>query len=311
MKWPLHNRPVPYREIPIYNRYYLQAPASSRGDPAMVMGTEVEAEALQAYLRERNRAGRILITTSHVLVRAMAMALMQFPEMNVRVVGHRLHAIRDVNVRMAFFHRQNNEIDILMIRGAGFKSLDQIAQEVWERLLQAGRGEGGRDRDLARMRRVPGFLLRQMYRVYNLLDRHFALPTLGRLDELRGGAATVNDLSYPGAPPMRSYKPTRFPDDSDSWNLTLGPAEDKVVERSGRFMTIRVMPLFVRADHRIADAYQVGQFLAAVRELFHHPERLDVVADEVTVPAADAPASVAAPGDPLGKPLPTMGLPGA
>jgi hypothetical protein len=34
------------------------------------------------------------------------------------------------------------------------------------------------------------------------------------------------------------------------------------------------MPLFLRADHRVADAQQVGRFLATVRELLSHPERL-------------------------------------
>jgi hypothetical protein len=34
------------------------------------------------------------------------------------------------------------------------------------------------------------------------------------------------------------------------------------------------MPLFLRADHRLADAQQVGRFLGAVRELLSHPERL-------------------------------------
>ena len=42
-----------------------------------------------------------------------------------------------------------------------------------------------------------------------------------------------------------------------------------------------VMPLFVRADHRLVDAYQVGRFLALVRDLLSHPERLDSPADQI------------------------------
>jgi pyruvate/2-oxoglutarate dehydrogenase complex dihydrolipoamide acyltransferase (E2) component len=47
------------------------------------------------------------------------------------------------------------------------------------------------------------------------------------------------------------------------------------------------MPLFLRADHRLVDAYQVGNFLAVVRDLLSHPERLDV-------PAGEAPQAVSA-----------------
>jgi hypothetical protein len=84
----------------------------------------------------------------------------------------------------------------------------------------------------------------------------------------------VNDLSFPGAPPMRVYKPTRFPDKSDSFNLTLGPAESKVAGRSGQFASVDVMPIFLRADHRLVDAQQVGRFLALIRDLLNNPERL-------------------------------------
>ena len=94
----------------------------------------------------------------------------------------------------------------------------------------------------------------------------------------------VNDLSFPGAPPMRSYKPTRFPDQANSLNLTLGPIETKVVARAEQFVSTGVMPLFLRADHRLVDAYQVGRFLAVMRDLLSHPERLDLPA------GTDAPA---------------------
>jgi 2-oxoacid dehydrogenases acyltransferase (catalytic domain) len=274
MKWPLVKRAIPNRQVPLYNRFYLHASAASQLDPILVWGTEIDADALQAFLHERNRNGSILITPAHALIRATALALEQFPEMNVRLVGRRIYAFRDVNIRMAFFHRRNSEMDLLIISDANLKSLERIALEIWQRLLQAGRGEGGRDRDLARFRRIPVFWFRQIMRLYGFLDRHVRLPTFGRLDGTRASCVMVNDLSFPGAPPMRIYKPTRFPDKSDSLNLTLGPIENKVVARSDKFVSVNVMPLFLRADHRLADAQQVGRFLAAVRDLLSNPERL-------------------------------------
>ncbi len=274
MKWPLVKRAIPDRQVPLYNRFYLHSSAASEVDPNLVWGTEIDADALQSFLHERNRNGRILITTAHALIRATALALEQFPEMNVRLVGRRIYAFRDVNVRMAFFHRRNSEMDLLIISDANLKSLERIGHEIWQRLLQAGRGEGGRDRDLARFRWIPSFWFRQILRLYDFLDRHIRLPTFGRLDGTRASCVTVNDLSFPGAPPMRIYKPTRFPDRSDSFNLTLGPIESKVVARLDKFVSINVMPLFMRADHRLVDAQQAGRFLAAVRDLLSNPERL-------------------------------------
>jgi hypothetical protein len=286
MKWPLADRPIPEREVPLYNRFYLHAPKASHVEPTLVWGTEIDAEALQSFLRERNRGGRVVLTTAHALIRATALALAQFPGMNVRMVGRRIYPFRDVSIRMGFVHRGSGEIDLLLVRAANFKSLEEIALEVWQRLVQAGRHAGSRDRDLARLRRVPSFWFRQVLRLYSFLDRRFRLPALGRLDELRGGSAMVNDLSFAGAPPMRSYKPTRFPDQSDSLNLTLGPMESKVVARGDQFVSTTVMPLFLRADHRLADAHQVGRFLGLVRDLLSHPERLD--APQPAVPAASS-----------------------
>lgn len=279
MKWPLADRAIPDRKLPLYNRFYLHASTASRSDPALVWGTEIEADALQSFLRERNRDGRVVITPIHLLIRATALALAQYPDMNVRIVGRRIYNFRDINIRMAFFHRRNRDIDVLKIARAEAKSLEEIAQDVWNGLLQAGRNERDRDRDLARLRRLPGFVFRSLMRFYNFLDRHFRLPRLGRLTETREGCATVNDLSFAGAPPMRSYKPTRFPDMSDSLNLTIGPIESKAVERDGRFVSIATMPLVMRADHRIVDAYVGGRFLAMVRDLLNEPQRLDAPAD--------------------------------
>lgn len=287
MKWPLLRPAIPDRQVPLYNRFYLHAPKASHADATIVWGTEIDAEALQAFLRARNRQSRVVITPAHALIRATALALVQFPQLNARVVGRRIYAFRDINVRIAFFHRRNKEIDLLLVQNADRKSLEQIAQDVWDRLLQAARGEGGRDRDLARLRKLSGFWFRQLMRLHGFLDRHMRLPTLSRLDATRAGGALVNDLSFAGAPQMRSYKPSRFPDESDTFNLTLGPIEQKVVARADQFVSVGIMPLFVRADHRLIDAYQLGQFLAVVRDLLNDPERLN----EASEPSAPVDAA--------------------
>jgi hypothetical protein len=230
-------------------------------------------------------------------MRATALTLVEFPGMNVRLVGRRVWTFRAVNVRLAFAHRRNGDIDVLVVQDANAKSLEQIAMEVWQRLLEAARGEGKRERYLTGMRRIPGFWLRQFFRAYFFLDRHFRLPVVGNLDKARAGAATVNDLSFAGAPPMRSYKPTRFPDPSDSLHLTLGPVESKVVARGEHFASVNVMPLFVRADHRLADAHQLGRFVAAVRNLLNHPERLDGAAAPPTTASASLASSTGMPRD--------------
>src|SRR5262249_39730635 len=155
MKWPLVRRPVPQSQVPLYNRFYLHASSASQVDPTLVWGTEIDADALQAFLHERNRNGLVVLTAAPALIRATALALEQFPEMNARLVGRRIYAFREVNIRMAFFHRRNTEMDLLLIENANLKSLERIGVEIWQRLLQAGRGGGGRDPGRGRSPRGP------------------------------------------------------------------------------------------------------------------------------------------------------------
>lgn len=274
MKWPVSRRPVPDRDLPLYDRFYLYASKANQVDPVFVWGTDFEADALLAFLKERNRSAPRLVTPAHALIRATAMAFAQFPKLNARVVGRNVHMLHEVAVRIAFFHRSSAEIDLLVVREEFLGSLDAVARNVGEQMLEAARGTRPRDRDLARLRRLPSFVARRVFRLFGLLDRHFVLPMMGRLDSTRLGCVTVNDLSFAGAPPLRGYKPSRFPNENDTFNLTLGAPEKRVVERDGQFRSVTVIPLFVRADHRVVDAYHLGKFAGHVRELLTNPERL-------------------------------------
>lgn len=279
MKWPFDSR-APDNEAPLLNRFYLNASRSTEVDNTVVWGTEIDADSLKSFLVDKNRNSDVIVTTAHVLIRAMGLALARFPEVNVRIVGHKLYPLKDRNVRIAFLHKRYDEIDLMMISQADTKSLEGISREIWNRLLEAGRNEGGRDRDLRRLRRVPQFWLRQLLRLYNFLDRNLRLPSVGRLDATRSSCATVNDLSFIGAPPMRAFKPTRFPDNSDLLNLSLGPVEAKVVLLNGVASKINVMPLFLRADHRVIDVYRAARLLAFIQDVLNRPRCLEEEGDQ-------------------------------
>ncbi|MCH5377155.1 MAG: 2-oxo acid dehydrogenase subunit E2, partial [Planctomycetes bacterium] len=159
------------------------------------------------------------------------------------------------------------------------RSLSETAVIVWKSLLEGTLGSSAFERDRRRVHRLPALAFHAFVRCYGWLDRMFPLPTFGRLDRLRAGAVLVNDLSFRGAPPMRCYKPTKFPDESAALNVTLGPMEERAVVRSGQIVASTVAPLFVRADHRITDAYGLGRFLATLRELLENPARMESCVD--------------------------------
>lgn len=74
---------------------------------------------------------------------------------------------------------------------------------------------------------------------------------------------------------MRSFKPSRFPSDCWTLNVTMGPTERRPVAIGENVVIRPVAPLFVRADHRVVDAYDLGKFVATLRTLLSDPRQMD------------------------------------
>jgi hypothetical protein len=92
---------------------------------------------------------------------------------------------------------------------------------------------------------------------------------------LRRGSVYVNSLDFRGAPPMTSYKPSRFPSEIQLSTITQGPVREQVVAVDGQPRVRRMAPLFIRADHRAVDAYELGEFVATLSRYFAEPWLMD------------------------------------
>ncbi len=275
MHWPLASKPIPANEVPFYNLHYLygcRAPA----DPTIVWGTEVPAERLNAHVRECNRGSKTLISVAHVLIQAVGRALQHHPEMNRRIVGRRIYDFRDVNVRMMTYNRQQDEVEVLLIRNVDTMSLERIARILWKNQHRAASGDSLDHADKAWLRsRFPGPLLGWIVRSYLFLDSKFNLPKVDRIDRIACSPVLVNYLAFSGAPPMRAYKPSNYPHESSTLSVTMGRVERLPVVRNGQVEVGLVAPLFVRADHRIATAYHLARFAATIRQLLTNPAQME------------------------------------
>lgn len=275
MQWPLARKPIPTRQIPFYNLHYLQA-CPRPTDPTIVWGTEVPAQPLNQFLRERNRGAKTLLSPAHLLVQAVGRALRRHPALNRRVVGRRIFSFREVNVRAMTYNRQQNEVDILLLQNVDLLSLEHIARVFWKSQLSVASGEASDHSDKARLRNwLPGPLLGWMLRAFLFLDSKFNLPKVGRIDRTACSPVIVNYLAFSGAPPMRAYKASNYPHDSSTLSVTMGRAERAPVICDGEVKVGHVAPLFVRGDHRIASAYEIGQFTETLRRLLADPAQMD------------------------------------
>jgi len=275
VKWPLETSPIPDSELPIYNSYYLHA-CRTPEDPVMIWGTEVEVSKLQDYLRIANRESSFLLTTSHILIRGVAKALEKHPEFNQRVVGKRIYRFKAIHVLMAMQDPREQQAELLLVKDANQRSLSDIAQTIWKHHQDAARGSFTYQKEKQTFRFFPQPIGRWILNFQQFLSNRFHLPETRMCERQRCSPVLVNYLGFRGAPPMKMFKASRFPNESLMMNITMGPSELQPIVQNERVVIRPVAPLFVRADHRTVDAYRIAQFTETLRSYISNPEQMDV-----------------------------------
>lgn len=268
-RWPLHDAPESLDDSPLWNFYYLNTCPPPR-DPTIVWGTEVDCTALQAYLRELNGTSPVLVTAAHVLIAATGRALARHPQFNRRILKNRIWRYRHVNVVMPF--RAKAGLDVMFFSDVDAKPVVDVATEAWRNVQSNGESHSGVP--LPVYMRFPRRLQALLQPFHVWLVNHVNLPLRGTNHRQRAAVAMVNYFGHRGMAPLRSFKPSRLPYDSITLSVTMGATEPRAVP-IGREVAVRpVAPLFVRADHRIVDAHEIGEFAETLRTLLADPRRL-------------------------------------
>jgi hypothetical protein len=269
--------PVPSSEVSLFNQQYLTY--GSRPDSAMVWGTDVEAEGLVDYVQQKNRRGKVLTSVAHVLIQAVARSVAQFPALNSRIIRSRIYRFGEINVRMVSYDARQSDVNIITVTRADQLSLEEITQCVWHCQLEIHAGQHSDRTDKAVLEWGPAMVRRWTSRVFWWLDRNFRLPRVGRIDRHLNSSVVVNYLGFAKAPPMRMYKPSKFPDESSLLSVTMGRIERQPRVDGDRVVVRRVAPVFIRADHRVTDAYVLAQFITTLRKLLADPETMEEAPD--------------------------------
>lgn len=290
MQWPVVTPPVPDAEVPLWNQYYTSACRRSPADPTIVWGTGVDVSALNDSLHEINSGDGRIVTTAHVLAKSVGTALARHSEMNCRLIGRHLYRFKAVNVLMPLQKRRPPETDVMLLEEVDRKSLPEIAEEVWRHNRDAARGEFLYDREPPVYTRLPRWLMHRLFPLHLWLVNRFNLPVHKGNKRQRTAAAVVNYLGFDGAAPLHSFKPSRFPSDSCTLNVTMGAARSTPVVVDGEVVPRPVAPLFLRGDHRIADAYQIGRLAATIRTLLSEPRLRDHSPRDVTDGSRERPS---------------------
>jgi hypothetical protein len=211
-----------------------------------------------------------------VLIAATARALAIHPQFNRRVLKRRVWDFRQVNIVMPFQKKQVIGVDVTLFERADRKSIAEIAADAWRTAGAAARGGSGVKEPV--YMKFPRWLQARLVPFHVWLVNTLNRPVRETNKRQRTASALVNFYGAKDMAPLRSYKPSRMPYDIAMTSVTMGAIEPRAVAVGGEVVVRPIAPLFIRADHRLVDAYDVGRFAETIRKLLADPESLDAAA---------------------------------
>ncbi|HVV84427.1 MAG TPA: 2-oxo acid dehydrogenase subunit E2 [Kofleriaceae bacterium] len=238
-------------------------------DPQIYGQLDVDATAVLAFI-ERGRAAGHHLTPTHLVGRAVARALVEVPDLNVRI--HAGHAVARPSVDVFFITavRGGHDLSGVKVPDLGGRSVYQLAEDL---ALRAARMKRGDDPDLARskqvMDRLPAPLLRAAVRASAFLTNTLALdlPPLG-LHASPFGSAMVTSVGMFGLP--QGFAPLAWMYDVPLLVL-VGEITERAVVVDHRITVRPVIPITATIDHRYVDGWHVARLMRAFQGYLADP----------------------------------------
>ena len=246
----------------------------SPSDPSIYGSMDVDATAALAFLAEHQRATGVRMTITHLVARAVALALRDQPEINgkVRFWG-RLEKRSTVDVFVTVATDGNKDLSGARIERADEKSLAALATEIAERV---GKIRSGSDvhykKSRGTLKRMPWWLARSATWLSDVLvnELHLDLSAQGMPSDPFGSAIVTSvgmfgiDAAFAPFVPM-----ARCP------MLILVPEIRPRPWAVGAAVEVRpVLRLCATFDHRIIDGAAAGRFANRLTRLFATPDLL-------------------------------------
>lgn len=243
-------------------------------DPQIYGELVVDAERLLEFIeRERVRSGEH-VTATHLVGRALALALAANPDVNVRLRRGRFERRETVDVFFVVAVAEGRELSGVKVVAADKKPAAEIARELTHRAHQVRAGE---EAELGSSKRLlgstPSWLLRGGLRLATWLvyDRGISLRRIG-LPADAFGSAIVSSVSAFGA--ERAYGPL------SPWYRVpvlalVTKVETKPAVVDGEVVARPQLAVTATLDHRYVDGAHAGRLVGSVRAYLEDPETFE------------------------------------
>lgn len=245
-------------------------------DPQIYGDLELDASEVLAFIEEARETTGVRLTMTTMVGRALAKALSDHPDLNVRMYRGNFIRRETVDVFFIVSAEQGSELSGVKVVDADKKGAVEIARELGER---AGTIRTGNDVELGKIKKVigstPRWLLGTSIRVSSWLttDRDVDLKRFG-LPRQAFGSTIVSSVGMFGV--QRAYAPLagyyRVP-----FLVLVGEVADKAVVVDKQVAVRPMLTLTATMDHRYIDGYHAARLARSVKDYFEQPRRYEPV----------------------------------
>lgn len=240
-------------------------------DPTVYGALELDATNALAYVEALREATGLHVTITHLVGKAVALAIAERPDVNAVIRRGRHIYLRDtIDIFFQVALDGGENLAGAKVMRADEKSVGEIAAELAAR---AERVRAHRDRDVGRpqalLARLPNAVRGTAMRATEWLtyDLGLDLRRLGIPYDAFGSAMVTNVGTFGlplGFAPLVPFARTPI-------LLTLGAITDKPIAVDGEARVRPVLPLGATFDHRVLDGFQAGHLAKRFAEILRAP----------------------------------------
>lgn len=242
-------------------------------DPTVYGVLEVDMRLSLAYLAALNSVpGTARVTPTHLVVKAIAMAMAEIPSSNAIIALGRVYVRDSIDVYCQVATDGGRDLSGVKIRHADRKSPAEIAEEL---TAAAAAVREGRDRGTEATKRtldrLPDILLGPLLRLTGFLtfDLRLDLSSLGIAYDQFGGAMVSNV----GAFGLNNGLAPLVPVSRSPIVLLVGEVSERPLADNGVVIAAPVANIGATFDHRLIDGFQAARMARMVIDAVRDPER--------------------------------------
>lgn len=243
-------------------------------DPQIYGDLEIDATNVLAFIDDARQATGVPLTITTMAGKAIAKALGDHPDLNVRMYRGHFHQRETVDIFFIVSAGKGSELSGVKVEEADKKPAIDIARELRSR---AERIRGGDDIELGKTKKMisstPRRLLKWSIRLSAWLtaDRDLDLKKQG-LPRQAFGSAMITSVGMFGI--QHAYAPLanyyRIP-----FLILVSEVVDKPVVVDGEVVVRPMLTLSATMDHRYIDGYHAARLARSTRDYLEDPKRFE------------------------------------